>query len=211
MLNPSTLHPVELAGQAAALDLASGGRAYLGLVAGAWLDRLGRAPIEEAMGLVREITRAGGVVVPADGGGQPIQPDDPEGETNLVLQLQIARQHWATTAKRFRMSRQGAIAEGKAMGCPFGYRYNDPTPKPRSSGRGIVDSRLVPSEGTAHIIPELFERKAVGATWLELARWLDQVAPKANGRHWQRSYYQHGLASIFRWAQSRDDLKQIVS
>ncbi len=40
-LNPSTLHPVELAGQAAALDLASAGRAYLGLVAGAWLDRLG--------------------------------------------------------------------------------------------------------------------------------------------------------------------------
>src|SRR5207245_670320 len=39
-LNPSTLHPVELAGQAAALDLASRGRAYLGLVAGAWLDRL---------------------------------------------------------------------------------------------------------------------------------------------------------------------------
>ena len=30
-LNPSTLHPVELAGQAAALDLATSGRAYLGL------------------------------------------------------------------------------------------------------------------------------------------------------------------------------------
>lgn len=40
-LNVQTLHPVELAGQAAALDLASGGRAYLGLVAGAWLNRLG--------------------------------------------------------------------------------------------------------------------------------------------------------------------------
>ena len=40
-LNPATLHPVEIAGQAAALDLASDGRAYLGLVAGAWLDRLG--------------------------------------------------------------------------------------------------------------------------------------------------------------------------
>jgi 5,10-methylenetetrahydromethanopterin reductase len=39
-LNPFTLHPVEIAGQAAALDLASGGRAYLGLAAGAWLDRL---------------------------------------------------------------------------------------------------------------------------------------------------------------------------
>src|SRR6185312_825896 len=40
-LNPATLHPVEIAGQAAALDLASDGRAFLGLAAGAWLDRLG--------------------------------------------------------------------------------------------------------------------------------------------------------------------------
>jgi 5,10-methylenetetrahydromethanopterin reductase len=39
-LNPFTLHPVEIAGQAAALDLASDGRSYLGLAAGAWLDRL---------------------------------------------------------------------------------------------------------------------------------------------------------------------------
>jgi 5,10-methylenetetrahydromethanopterin reductase len=60
-LNPSTLHPVELAGQAAALDLASGGRAYLGLVAGAWLDRLGldeRAPVarmREAVEVVRRL------------------------------------------------------------------------------------------------------------------------------------------------------------
>ena len=60
-LNPLTLHPVELAGQAAALDLASGGRAYLGLVAGAWLDRLGldeRRPVErmrEAVEVVRRL------------------------------------------------------------------------------------------------------------------------------------------------------------
>lgn len=40
-LNPFTLHPVEIAGQAAALDLASEGRSYLGLAAGAWLDRVG--------------------------------------------------------------------------------------------------------------------------------------------------------------------------
>ena len=39
--------------------------------------------------------------------------------------------------------------------------------------------RLVPDEWTASIIPELFELKAAGATWLELARWLDQVARKA--------------------------------
>ena len=40
-LNPYTTHPVELAGQVAALDAASGGRAFLGLAAGAWLGDLG--------------------------------------------------------------------------------------------------------------------------------------------------------------------------
>ena len=48
-LNPYSVHPVELAGQTAALDLASGGRAFLGLAAGAWLADLGldqRRPVE---------------------------------------------------------------------------------------------------------------------------------------------------------------------
>jgi 5,10-methylenetetrahydromethanopterin reductase len=40
-LNPYTLHPVEIAGQIALLDLVSNGRAYLGLSRGAWLDELG--------------------------------------------------------------------------------------------------------------------------------------------------------------------------
>ena len=40
-LNAQTLHPVEIAGQIASLDLVSKGRAFLGLVTGAWLDQLG--------------------------------------------------------------------------------------------------------------------------------------------------------------------------
>ena len=40
-LNPFTLHPYEIAGQTAMLDLISNGRAYLGIARGAWLDRLG--------------------------------------------------------------------------------------------------------------------------------------------------------------------------
>ncbi|NED97026.1 LLM class flavin-dependent oxidoreductase [Phytoactinopolyspora alkaliphila] len=40
-LNPYLTHPVEIAGQHAALDAASGGRARLGIARGTWLSRLG--------------------------------------------------------------------------------------------------------------------------------------------------------------------------
>jgi 5,10-methylenetetrahydromethanopterin reductase len=52
-LNPFTLHPYEIAGQIAMLDAVSGGRAYLGLVKGAWLDRLGLRE-ERPLGALRE-------------------------------------------------------------------------------------------------------------------------------------------------------------
>jgi 5,10-methylenetetrahydromethanopterin reductase len=60
-LNPFTLHPVEIAGQIAALDAVSRGRAYLGLVQGSWLDALGmelRRPltaIREAVEVIRRL------------------------------------------------------------------------------------------------------------------------------------------------------------
>lgn len=62
-LNPFLLHPVEIAGQAAALDLASEGRAYVGLTRGAWLDRVGvrrRRPLRamaEAIEVIRRLLR----------------------------------------------------------------------------------------------------------------------------------------------------------
>ena len=42
-MNPYTTHPVEIAGSIAVLDRAAGGRAYLGLARGAWLDAIGVA------------------------------------------------------------------------------------------------------------------------------------------------------------------------
>jgi 5,10-methylenetetrahydromethanopterin reductase len=60
-LNPFTLHPVEIAGQTAALDRVSNGRAFLGLAAGAWLDSLaldtGRpaAAVREAWEVIRRL------------------------------------------------------------------------------------------------------------------------------------------------------------
>lgn len=59
-LNPFLLHPVEIAGQVAALDLASHGRAYCGLTRGAWLGQVGirrrpLAAIAEAIEVIRRL------------------------------------------------------------------------------------------------------------------------------------------------------------
>jgi 5,10-methylenetetrahydromethanopterin reductase len=57
--NPYTLHPYEIAGQVAALDRVSNGRAYVGLARGAWLGQLGLSqarPVDhlrEAVGVIR--------------------------------------------------------------------------------------------------------------------------------------------------------------
>jgi 5,10-methylenetetrahydromethanopterin reductase len=60
-LNPFTVHPVEIAGQIAALDAASTGRAFLGLARGTWLEPLGLdqsdpvTAIREAWEIVRRL------------------------------------------------------------------------------------------------------------------------------------------------------------
>ena len=67
--NPYTLHPYEIAGQLAALDAASNGRAYLGLARGTWLQGIGvRQPrpvqhVGEAVAVIRELL---------SGNGQPV-------------------------------------------------------------------------------------------------------------------------------------------
>jgi 5,10-methylenetetrahydromethanopterin reductase len=60
-LNPFTLHPYEIAGQIAMLDAVSGGRGYLGLAKGAWLEKLGLeeerplAALREAVDVIRAL------------------------------------------------------------------------------------------------------------------------------------------------------------
>ncbi|MGH2996331.1 MAG: LLM class flavin-dependent oxidoreductase, partial [Gaiellaceae bacterium] len=60
-LNPFTLHPAEIAGQSAALDAASNGRAFLGLVRGTWLEEIGLdtsrplTALREAIEIVRRL------------------------------------------------------------------------------------------------------------------------------------------------------------
>lgn len=59
--NPYTLHPYEIAGQFAAVDAASAGRAYLGLAKGSWLEAIGvEAPLpiahlRDAIGVIQTL------------------------------------------------------------------------------------------------------------------------------------------------------------
>lgn len=60
-LNPFSMHPYEIAGQIAALDIASDGRAYFGIARGTWLDAVGvvqdrpLAHIRETVEVVRRL------------------------------------------------------------------------------------------------------------------------------------------------------------
>ena len=150
----------------------------------AFVNRLSRAPVEDALRVIREIREAGGVVCSVDHGG--VLADDPSGEMTLTIDLAMSRRQIRETTERYAQNIKEAIAEGKHVGkAPFGYRFADAIPK--KGGHGVVDSHLVTDPDRAPIVHELFERKADGATWLELTRWLDTVAPKPNGRHWART------------------------
>jgi len=68
-LNPYSMQPYELAGQAAALDLASGGRAYLGLARGSWLGDVGIAAQPRPARHIREAADVAARLIGGDARG----------------------------------------------------------------------------------------------------------------------------------------------
>ena len=78
-VNPFTCHPINIAGHIALIDEASGGRAYLGLARGGWLDFVGIRPqrpvtaLREAFACIRHLLQRStdpfpGTVFPLAGG-----------------------------------------------------------------------------------------------------------------------------------------------
>ena len=70
--NPFTLHPSEIAGQAALLDAHSGGRAYVGLARGSWLGSIGVHPtrplghLRDAVGFIDALLEGAGRGYPGE-------------------------------------------------------------------------------------------------------------------------------------------------
>jgi 5,10-methylenetetrahydromethanopterin reductase len=88
--NPYTLHPYEIAGQFAAVDAASSGRAYLGLAKGSWLEAIGLetprpiAHLRDAVGVIRALL---------DGEGRGYEGTEFRVEPDVRLRYPVVRAH----------------------------------------------------------------------------------------------------------------------
>ena len=137
-----------------------------GIIVG-YLDRLGRAPIEESMTFVRELVGDGGVLVAADWGPDPIDLADSNVEDMLVFRLQMNRSQWTKSAARNRLSQRNALAAGKFVG---------PTPL----GYDRVDGKLRPHPTAGRVIRGAYRRAARDG----IHAAVDYLAERIPERNW---------------------------
>jgi recombinase-like zinc beta ribbon protein len=129
------------------------------------------------MTYVRSLTGVGHLVL-ADMGGVSINLNDPAIETNLVVQLQMARQMWLATANRAARTRREAIKAGKYVG---------PTPL----GFVRVNGALVEDPETGPIIRAAFEL-AASADLHHAVAFLRERLPQ---RRWDTDHVRRLLAN----------------
>lgn len=144
----------------------------VGGVAVAYVDRLSRADVGDALRLVEEIHAAGGQFAALDLG---IDPTTPFGEFGMTLLLALGRMQRRRISDGWDAATSKAVARGVHAHVPFGYR--------KSAGKG---SPLEPDPVEAAVIPELFERRVRGESWAALGRWLDTQVPPRNSAQWTR-------------------------
>lgn len=128
------------------------------------LDRLSREPAHGDE-LVRAVTRAGGVLLTPD---MPEAIDSPTGEFTFGMLLQVARLYRSQAGARFASAKERATLSGIPVSTvPVGYRQRP-------------DRTLEVDPDTALVVRQLFERRAAGAGWTELA----ELLADATGRVW---------------------------
>jgi site-specific DNA recombinase len=152
------------------------GRVQAGKTGGvvvAKLDRFSRAGVADALKLIESIIDADGQVASVEEG---IDPTTPFGEFAMTVLLALARMQRRQVAENWREAQRRAVERGVhvASMAPTGYM--------RGEGK-----RLVANPATAPHIARIFEMKADGATWRELAMYLREhaVASPYGFTEWQ--------------------------
>lgn len=144
-----------------------------------YLDRLGRAPIEESMTFVRELIGDGGVLVAADWNDEPIDLSRPDVEDMLVFRLQMNRSMWNKAAARQRDNKRDSLRAGKFIGpTPFGYA--------KHNGKLLADGRWGP------VVTQAFEIAAHDG-WHAVVSHLQTKAP--DQRIWRTDMVRKLLAN----------------
>ena len=140
-------------------------------IAVARLDRFARSVADAARALER-IEQASGALIAVDLGMDTTTPGGRLMRNVLMalaeFELERARENSAIAGSR-------AAARGIHI-CnvaPTGYRK--------------VDKRLEPDPVEAPIVREVFRRRAAGASWVTLCRFLDEKLPREGGEHWAKS------------------------
>ncbi|MGD0715904.1 MAG: recombinase family protein [Gaiellaceae bacterium] len=141
-------------------------------IAVAKLDRFARSVVDGLRGIER-ITAAGGEFVSV---AESFDTTTPMGKAMLQISLVFAELERERQKAGFRVSTTHAVESGIHISTlvPTGYR------------RG-PDRRLVLDAEAAPVIHEIFIRRAKGASWTALARYLDEQLLRPNGGTWART------------------------
>jgi site-specific DNA recombinase len=141
-------------------------------VAVAYVDRLSRAGVADALTLVAEIAEHGGELAALDLG---IDPTTPFGEFGMTVLLALGRMQRRRITEGWEAATGRAVARGVHAHAPFGYV---------KAGKG---QPLQVVEREARVVRALFERRASGESWSALARWMDTHGiPPRRGTQWTR-------------------------
>jgi DNA invertase Pin-like site-specific DNA recombinase len=141
-------------------------------------DRFGRGMLD-GLAQMQRITAAGGrLVAVADG----LDTSTETGRLVLRIMLSIAEHELERIRGTWADAKARAVARGihPSATPPFGYRREGPPRKPGGNPTGA----LVVDPETGPIVTELFQRRADGAGFSELARWLQQLGARSQ---WGRS------------------------
>jgi len=154
-----------------------------GGIAVARMDRLSRAGVGDALRLIEELAEHDAQLAVVDLG---VDPTTVFGEFALTIMLALARMERRRITENWRVARERAVARGVhiASATPTGY-LREP------------DGRLTPHPDHAPAIRELFERRARGDSWRELARFLDdhQVEGPYGALNWRTRAVTHIIAN----------------
>lgn len=138
------------------------------------LSRFGRSTKDVLEG-VKELEAAGAVLISCH---EKLDTSTPMGRFALTIFAALNELESEQIKENWTVAQGEAVRRGVQIArAPFGYRKTD-------GSNGKPKGTLVPDPETAHLVTEVFQRRARGAKLEDLAAFLQEQAPKPNGKAW---------------------------